>query len=785
MSEENLYKQKFKVDQLPTSKIVLYPTRASVVRQIEGVKLQAGLNEITISDLTSLADPDSIRVAGTTDNHPARINDLTVDLVPNNQSPVADFSDSDSEYSEDEEDEEPASLKAATEAVNKVEAKIEETNERLSSTRSELSFLEEYASTVASSTTSKTTPNPETMGATLDLYNKQRAEYFDITTKCSAVLVELEKERVKKQKVLEKEKRAFARVIRAKVERRKKKQAEKEERKAEKKEQKPEVSQYVHRVRITIELPSADLTAHESNTDAAEVFQEAILTLTYTTTSASWTPHYDLRLDTTNPSLSSLTYRAHFTNRTYETWSQAAITLSTSQASFGGLKEKIPRMEGWRVTLAKKWNTTSAATGENGLYSLAELKAKEAELKEMYGTDLGGPELQRMQRLEMLAFEPSSLGGAKRAKKSKAVISVNVPRPSAPPMLFGASRASVGGGGGVKEEVDDDGDNDMGFALFDDGDGATVAPGARAMQHSLAGSDTYGFTTTYELPTPRTIPSSPLVRRHVIAEIPLPSLLFTHIVIPKLKAAAFLKAKLTNTSNVPLLPGQAGLTLDGSFMGNLEFPHCSSSEMVVLELGVDQSVKVEYERPTVKHGTHGMILTGKEEVGAFNRTMRITNSKSSTVSLVVLDQVPVPEDERLKVNIIVPRGLKDVDDVVKSGVGVDAKTPVKGAKKQISTTAPAPPSKLDSISETASIKNKTFGIRRRESVVESASASGPKSSEAHTEAKSGSSWGTAKAVLKKNGEIRWDVDLYKGGCVGLALEWECRMPNGDGVQALS
>ena len=36
MSEENLYKQKFQVDQLPTSKIVLYPTRASVVRWVMG-----------------------------------------------------------------------------------------------------------------------------------------------------------------------------------------------------------------------------------------------------------------------------------------------------------------------------------------------------------------------------------------------------------------------------------------------------------------------------------------------------------------------------------------------------------------------------------------------------------------------------------------------------------------------------------------------------------------------------------------------------------------------------
>ena len=125
-------------------------------------------------------------------------------------------------------------------------------------------------------------------------------------------------------------------------------------------------------------------------------------------------------------------------------------------------------------------------------------------------------------------------------------------------MLFGGSRASVGGGRGVKEEADD-------------GDGATVASGTKPMRQSLAGSDTYGraFKAPFypksraKLPTgsPRRTncrySPSPLVRRHVIAEIDLPSLLFMQTVIPKLKAAAFLKVKLTNTSNVPLLPTEA------------------------------------------------------------------------------------------------------------------------------------------------------------------------------------------------------------------------------------
>ena len=40
MSEENLYKQKFEIKQWPTRSVTLYPTRATVVRQIEGVKLK-------------------------------------------------------------------------------------------------------------------------------------------------------------------------------------------------------------------------------------------------------------------------------------------------------------------------------------------------------------------------------------------------------------------------------------------------------------------------------------------------------------------------------------------------------------------------------------------------------------------------------------------------------------------------------------------------------------------------------------------------------------------------
>jgi hypothetical protein len=171
--------------------------------------------------------------------------------------------------------------------------------------------------------------------------------------------------------------------------------------------------------------------------------------------------------------------------------------------------------------------------------------------------------------------------------------------------------------------------------------------------------------------------------------------------------------------------------------------------------------------------------------------MRITNSKSSTVSLVILDQVPQPEDDRLRVSIIVPKGLKDVDDVVKHGVGTDGNPPT-GGKAKVSPPHLPSSSRLEDTSETASSTNKTFSFSRRDSTFGPSSKSdvaAPVTTSAptmfSTTRSAHSGWGTAKATLKKNGEIRWDVDLLKGGCVALALEWECRMPNGEGVQALS
>lgn len=422
--------------------------------------------------MTSLADPDSIRVAGTTDNHPARINDLTIDRVanPNLHSGTTVY-DSESEEDDDAEaQKDPQSLTAASKALDDVAVKIGEVEEIRASARKELALLEQYVSTVTTSTSAETLPSPDRMKATLELYSSQRAIHFSSISACTAELSKLQAEHTKKSAALEKEKRAFAKAMRGKNDERKKKLAEKRERKREKNEKRPEKSAQVLRVRITIELPYSDISTggFDAQVDSEHDFQEAKLSLTYTTTSASWTPMYDLRLDTTNPSLSTLTYRAHFTNHTYETWTQASITLSTSQASFGGLNEKIPQMESWRVTAGSKWDAANAANGENGLYSLAEVKMQQATLVQVSRPVWGARAPAGSRTMKRSIAAPAAM-------RSMSSVYTN----DSKELTRGLTRSRAMS----HEDKEDEEDAD---------DGATFAPAPQAMLHSLAGSDTYG-----------------------------------------------------------------------------------------------------------------------------------------------------------------------------------------------------------------------------------------------------------------------------------------------------
>jgi uncharacterized protein (TIGR02231 family) len=229
-----------------------------------------------------------------------------------------------------------------------------------------------------------------------------------------------------------------------------------------------------------------------------------------------------------------------------------------------------------------------------------------------------------------------------------------------------------------------------------------------------------GFTSTYELPGIKTLAPSSTNSKQRVARITFASVTFGHTVVAKYKPVAYLKAKLRNGSKLTLLPGPTGLTLDGSFMGRTTLSRCSPGNTFTLSLGVDPAVRVAYPKPEVKRSQSGLF--SKEDSSAYTRMITLSNTRSGDkvkpVHITVSDQVPVSEDEKLRVDIMQPRGLVD------GGAGVSTGAPGRDGKEH-------------------------------------------------------ADWGRATAKLKKGGEILWDVKLNAGRSVKLGLEYECSFPTGE------
>ena len=266
-----------------------------------------------------------------------------------------------------------------------------------------------------------------------------------------------------------------------------------------------------------------------------------------------------------------------------------------------------------------------------------------------------------------------------------------------------------------------------------DGVGEVGGGGADQLDFEESTWEDNGLTATYEVPGTRTIAPSSTSRRHKIASLAAANIQLSYIAVPKLRAAAFLRAKARNPSpGIVLLKGMAGVTLDGSFLGNMTLPRVSPLQPFTLSLGTDPAIHVAYPKPSVHRSTQGLF--NKESAQTFARSVWITNTRSAAVELLVLDQIPVSQDERLRIDVLHPKGLYKEGDAVRAGQNAR-----EGGSGFSTAVAPA------------------------------------------TRTQQPDAWGKAVASLKKNGEISWSVNLEKGQACLLKLEYEARLPDRENI----
>jgi uncharacterized protein (TIGR02231 family) len=173
--------------------------------------------------------------------------------------------------------------------------------------------------------------------------------------------------------------------------------------------------------------------------------------------------------------------------------------------------------------------------------------------------------------------------------------------------------------------------------------------------------ETAPFQAIFGVPGTVTVLTTGETKRVQIDEAQLEPAL-TVRVVPRIDPRAFLYAKVTLPKTTPYLPGPVSLFRDATFVGSGRLPQLAPGEEHELGFGSDDSIRVRHAVLDEKRGESGIITSSKTDQR--NYRIAVKNHHPRAMTVAVLDQIPVSQNQDIKVELIAKAQptRKDPDD---------------------------------------------------------------------------------------------------------------------------
>ncbi len=121
---------------------------------------------------------------------------------------------------------------------------------------------------------------------------------------------------------------------------------------------------------------------------------------------------------------------------------------------------------------------------------------------------------------------------------------------------------------------------------------------------------------------------------------------FKYYSVPKLDASVYLVAQMTKLDELQLVPGQANIFFDGSYIGETYIDPTTMDDTLNLSLGKDPSIVVK--RTLLKKELKDRVIGDKRE-RTFAYSIEISNQKSSSIEIVIQDQLPITQNADINI----------------------------------------------------------------------------------------------------------------------------------------
>jgi TonB-dependent SusC/RagA subfamily outer membrane receptor len=344
-------------------------------------------------------------------------------------------------------------------------------------------------------------------------------------------------------------------------------------------------------------------------------------TVSYITQNAFWTPYYDIKVDDIKMPM-KITHKAKIVQTTGIDWKQVKLSLSTSTPTQYGT---APILRSWFLSYidpVRNMNRRMASNSIQSFNNYFDSKAAGAELKDDVVTSIqlrgatnlkGGAEpLYIVNGSAMPASEFSKLN-------PHAIKSMDV--------LQDASATSVYGARGANGVV---------VVTLKDGleDYVTVTDN----ELDLA----YDIELPYDVPTNGKQQIATLKESSVEAS-------YKYYAVPKLDKDAFLLAEVGDWERLNLLPGEANIIFEGTYIGKTFIDPANTADTLNLTMGKDKRVVIRREKMA---DFSSVKFLGSNKLQKITYQLTVKNNKKDPVKLLLKDQYPLSTNKDIEVELL-------------------------------------------------------------------------------------------------------------------------------------
>jgi len=156
------------------------------------------------------------------------------------------------------------------------------------------------------------------------------------------------------------------------------------------------------------------------------------------------------------------------------------------------------------------------------------------------------------------------------------------------------------------------------------------------------------LNVTFDIDLPYDVPTNGKAQTAVLKKYDV-SASYKFFSIPKLDNEVFLLAQLSDWEKLNLLPGEANIIFEGTYIGKSFIDPSSTDDTLKLTMGVDKRVVVTREK-LMDFSSVKFLGSNKKQIFTYEITVK--NNKKDAIDISIKDQYPISQNKDIEVELL-------------------------------------------------------------------------------------------------------------------------------------